>query len=225
MFPKDYALKVVDMNVEPLTDVHLEWADVALTSTMIVQKDSLYEVAERCNRAGIPIIAGGPHPTSYYDNIKEDFRNLLGLEMDTFKEKVSAFVGVQSDWVNEMRDYSRQLLSRMNKEYDSIHEDFQYAVHGAFADFQSSMSNEYLDAELSAFKATVSTFAKSQTEDFGELQTSIQNLFARVRAQHEQLHDDFKQEVEETFDAFYDAVKWHLEQFFGAVPVQIKGLR
>ncbi len=72
MFPKNYNLRVVDLNIEPLTDEHLEWADVALTSTMIVQKASLYEVAERCNRAGIPIIAGGPHPTSYYDNIKEE---------------------------------------------------------------------------------------------------------------------------------------------------------
>ena len=72
MFPKNYNLKVVDINIEPLTDAHLEWADVVLTSTMIVQKDSLYDVAERCNRAGVPIIAGGPHPTSYYDNIKEE---------------------------------------------------------------------------------------------------------------------------------------------------------
>ena len=31
-----------------------------LTSTMIVQKDSLYEVVERCNQNTIPIIAGGP---------------------------------------------------------------------------------------------------------------------------------------------------------------------
>ena len=72
MFPKNYNLKVVDLNIEPLTDAHIQWADVALTSTMIVQKASLYEVAERCNRAGVPIISGGPHPTSYYDNIKAE---------------------------------------------------------------------------------------------------------------------------------------------------------
>ena len=53
MFPKHYTLKVVDMNVEPLTDAHLQWADVALTSTMIVQKDSLYDVVERCNQAKV----------------------------------------------------------------------------------------------------------------------------------------------------------------------------
>ncbi len=72
MFPKDYQLKVVDINVTPLTDTALDWADVVLTSTMIVQKDSFYQVVQRCNRAGVPIVAGGPHPTSYYDNIKAE---------------------------------------------------------------------------------------------------------------------------------------------------------
>ena len=72
MFPKDYQLKVVDMNVNPLTDADLNWADVVLTSTMIVQKESLYQVIQRCNRAGVPIVAGGPHPTSYHDNIREE---------------------------------------------------------------------------------------------------------------------------------------------------------
>jgi hypothetical protein len=63
MFPRNYRLKVVDMNVAPLTDADLDWADVVLTSTMIVQKDSLQQVIESCNRAQIPIVAGGPHPT------------------------------------------------------------------------------------------------------------------------------------------------------------------
>ena len=72
MFPKEYQLKVVDMNVDTLTDADLDWADLVLTSTMIVQKESLYDVVRRCNRADVPIMAGGPHPTSYYDNIKEE---------------------------------------------------------------------------------------------------------------------------------------------------------
>jgi radical SAM superfamily enzyme YgiQ (UPF0313 family) len=56
--------------VETLTDAHLSWADVVMTSSMIVQKDSLYDVVKRCNKKGLPIIAGGPYPTSYYDDIK-----------------------------------------------------------------------------------------------------------------------------------------------------------
>merc|ERR1711964_365944 len=56
MFPKNYDLKVVDMNVTPLTDTDLAWADLVLTSTMIVQKDSFYQVVQRCNQEGIPLI-------------------------------------------------------------------------------------------------------------------------------------------------------------------------
>ncbi|MGE0820559.1 MAG: B12-binding domain-containing radical SAM protein [Candidatus Binatia bacterium] len=73
MFPQGYyTLRVVDMNVEALTDTHLSWADVVMTSSMIVQQDSLYAVVRRCNKKGIPVVAGGPYPTSYYNDIKRD---------------------------------------------------------------------------------------------------------------------------------------------------------
>ena len=36
---------------------------------MIVQRVSLEAVIERCNRAGVPVIAGGPHPTTFHDEI------------------------------------------------------------------------------------------------------------------------------------------------------------
>ncbi len=154
----------------------------------------------------------------------EDFRKFLALEMDTFKEQISQFTQAQEDRMNEVQTYSRQLFSRVKKEYDSIHEDFRYAAHNALAGFQKSVFKEYLDAEFNAFKKTVSTFAKAQSEKLGELQTYIHNLFTRVRAQHEQLHDDFKQNVEESFDAFRDSIQRHLEQLFGSVPVKIEGL-
>ncbi len=154
----------------------------------------------------------------------EDFRNFLDHEMDTFKEEVSQFAQVQGDRMNEIQNYSRKLFTRVKKEYDSIHEDFRYAAHSALEGFQKSMFKEYLDAELNAFKEAVSTFAKAQTERLGELQAYVHNLLARVHAQHEQLHDDFKQNAQETFDAFRDSVKRHLEQLFGSVPVQIEGL-
>lgn len=69
LFPNNYNLKVVDMNVAPLLDADLEWADVIFTSTMVVQRDSYFEVVERSNRANTPVVSGGPHPTSYREEI------------------------------------------------------------------------------------------------------------------------------------------------------------
>ena len=161
----------------------------------------------------------------------EDFRNFLAHEMDIFKDKISQFVDSQGDRMNEVQNYSQQLFARVKTEYNAIHKDFQYAAHNALTGFQQSMFKEYLEAEFTAFKAAVGNFAKAQTERLGELQAYVHNLFTRVHAQHAQLHndfkhhtDDFKQSVQETFDAFHESVTRHLEQLFGSVPVQIERL-
>ncbi|MXX13949.1 MAG: DUF4070 domain-containing protein [Gemmatimonadetes bacterium] len=70
MFPPEYDLRVVDMNVTPLEESDLKWADMVFTSTMIVQRVSLQAVIDRCNRAGVPVVAGGPHPTTFHDEIE-----------------------------------------------------------------------------------------------------------------------------------------------------------
>ena len=62
MFPQDYHVRLVDMNVQPLTDADLQWADLVCTSTMIVQRQSLEHVLARAKRAGKPVVAGGPRP-------------------------------------------------------------------------------------------------------------------------------------------------------------------
>ena len=69
LFPASYELRVVDMNVAALHDADLEWADLVFTSTMITQHVSLRAVVERCNRAGVPVVAGGPHPTTFHEEI------------------------------------------------------------------------------------------------------------------------------------------------------------
>jgi radical SAM superfamily enzyme YgiQ (UPF0313 family) len=84
MFSPDYAVRLVDMNVQPLTDADLAWADMICTSTMIVQRKSLVQVIARAKRAGKPVVAGGPHPTSYWEEIAEVDYFLLGEVEDTF---------------------------------------------------------------------------------------------------------------------------------------------
>ncbi len=84
MFPSDYHLRLVDMNVTPLTDADLQWADLVCTSTMIVQRQSLEHVITRAKRAGKPVVAGGPHPTSYWEDMEDIDYFLLGEVEETF---------------------------------------------------------------------------------------------------------------------------------------------
>ncbi|MYC81654.1 MAG: B12-binding domain-containing radical SAM protein [Acidobacteria bacterium] len=84
MFPPDYDLRVVNMNVTPLEESDLEWADLVFTSTMIVQGESLQTVIGRCNRAGVPVVAGGPYPTSFHDEIQGVDHFVLDEVEETF---------------------------------------------------------------------------------------------------------------------------------------------
>src|SRR5512140_3725059 len=60
LLPTEWDLRLVDMNVEPLSDVDLRWADYVMVSAMIVHKTAVSDLVERCRRLSNPIIAGGP---------------------------------------------------------------------------------------------------------------------------------------------------------------------
>lgn len=65
-----YHLKLVDMNIEPLLEKDLRWADAVFVSAMIVQKPSFEQVIADCNRIGVPVIAGGPYVTTSPESIQ-----------------------------------------------------------------------------------------------------------------------------------------------------------
>jgi len=60
MLPQDWDLRLLDMNVEKLTDQDIEWADYVMISAMLIQEKSVQEVLERCGRLDAKVLAGGP---------------------------------------------------------------------------------------------------------------------------------------------------------------------
>ncbi len=85
MFPSRYNLRLIDLNVTPLEDSDLQWADLVFTSTMISQRPSLEQVVERCNRAHVSVIAGGPHPTTFYEELVGIDHFILDEVEETFE--------------------------------------------------------------------------------------------------------------------------------------------
>jgi radical SAM superfamily enzyme YgiQ (UPF0313 family) len=70
LLPADFDLKLVDLNVEPLTDEALDGADLVFSSSMLVQKASMDRLIARCREHGVTHVAGGPYPTSSYQDIQ-----------------------------------------------------------------------------------------------------------------------------------------------------------
>lgn len=78
LLPDRYQLKLVDMNIEPLRQKDVEWADAVFVSAMIIQKESLREVTRLCRATNTPIVAGGPYPTSSHEEIEGVDHFVLG---------------------------------------------------------------------------------------------------------------------------------------------------
>ncbi|NTW70327.1 MAG: B12-binding domain-containing radical SAM protein [Chlorobiaceae bacterium] len=67
MLPEAWHRKLVDLNVSQLKAKDLIWADMVFVSAMAVQQKSAKEVIDRCQNAGITIVAGGPLFTAGYE--------------------------------------------------------------------------------------------------------------------------------------------------------------
>ena len=64
LLPQDWSYKLVDLNVEPLTDDYFEWADIVCTGGILSQQPGIFSVIERAHRFGKKVVVGGPDPTS-----------------------------------------------------------------------------------------------------------------------------------------------------------------
>lgn len=79
MLPKEWNLKLVDMNTKPLKDKDLMWADYVFVSAMNIQKDSARRVLDRAKAFGKKTVGGGPLFTCDPDDF-DDVDHLLLYE-------------------------------------------------------------------------------------------------------------------------------------------------
>jgi radical SAM superfamily enzyme YgiQ (UPF0313 family) len=92
LLPPDYELRLIDMNVRPLRDEDIAWADLILTSSMIIHWPSLEEIIARANACGVPVLCGGPLPTQYHADIAGDAVFYLGEAENGFMDVVEAML-------------------------------------------------------------------------------------------------------------------------------------
>jgi radical SAM superfamily enzyme YgiQ (UPF0313 family) len=64
LLPQQWEFKLVDANIEPVLDEHFEWADIVCVGGMLPQQASMLSLIERAHDFHLPVVAGGPDPTS-----------------------------------------------------------------------------------------------------------------------------------------------------------------
>jgi radical SAM superfamily enzyme YgiQ (UPF0313 family) len=88
LLPEAWERRLVDLNIQPLTQADIAWADVVFASAMLVQKASLRRVVERCHALGKRVAIGGPYVTTGAAHVPQADHLFLGEAETT----VPAFV-------------------------------------------------------------------------------------------------------------------------------------
>ena len=91
MLPASWNLRLLDRNVEELSDSDIEWADLVMTGGMLPQHDDLLEIIDLCRKLGKPVAIGGPAATSVpHFYARADFQ-VLGEVEDVIDDFIAAW--------------------------------------------------------------------------------------------------------------------------------------
>jgi len=71
LLPDRWSLRILDLNVAPLRESDLRWADAALVTGMLVHKDSMHAVISQTRSRGIRTVVGGPAASSRPDEFAD----------------------------------------------------------------------------------------------------------------------------------------------------------
>ncbi len=86
MLPREWEIRLVDLNLARLKDADLRWADYVLVSAMIVHHKSVQEIEARCAALGRALIAGGPLFTTGHESFPDIPHFVLGESEELMDE-------------------------------------------------------------------------------------------------------------------------------------------
>ncbi len=89
LLPPSWERKLVDLNVQRLKSSDIEWADMVFATAMLVQKESLRQVVQRCKAHGKCVVLGGPYVTTTVEELPEADHIFLGEAEATLPQFVA----------------------------------------------------------------------------------------------------------------------------------------
>jgi radical SAM superfamily enzyme YgiQ (UPF0313 family) len=92
LLPAQWSKRLVDINVQELTEDDLQWADYAFVSAMAIQRESVRTAITRCKQAGLKVVAGGPlfnGEHEHFDQVDHFILNEAELTLPLFVEDLA----------------------------------------------------------------------------------------------------------------------------------------
>jgi radical SAM superfamily enzyme YgiQ (UPF0313 family) len=80
ILPQDWEFKLIDRNVEPLTEAAWEWSEMVMITGMIVQRSDMIEMIKESKKRNKTTVVGGPYATSVPDDFSNAGADFLVLD-------------------------------------------------------------------------------------------------------------------------------------------------
>jgi radical SAM superfamily enzyme YgiQ (UPF0313 family) len=80
LLPKDWEIRFYDRNISSETEADWEWCDLAIISSMIVQREDLHCLIRKAVEHGKKVAVGGPYPTSLPEHALDSGAHYLILD-------------------------------------------------------------------------------------------------------------------------------------------------
>ncbi len=216
LLPQQWQLTLVDENVRPLTDGHLEWADLVLVSGMLPQQKGILTVMQRAHDKGRPVVVGGPDATSQPQLYRKADYLVLGegeVTIPPFIEDLSKHAR-SGEYRSPMRaDMARAVVPRFDliRFADYLHVGIQFSRGCPFA-------CEFCDI--------IELFGrKPRTKSPEQMVTELQALYDLGYRGHVDLVDDNlignKSKVKDALRAMSDWSRRHGHPFFFSTEASI----
>ena len=80
ILPQEWEFRLVDRNVEPVSDADWDWAEIVLISGMIVQRPDYLAVIREAGQRGKKVAVGGPYATAFSQEVAAAGADYLVLD-------------------------------------------------------------------------------------------------------------------------------------------------
>ena len=106
LLPREWQLRLVDLNVEPVTDRLWAWAELVLISGMIIQGPNMLALIREAKARGKTVVVGGAYPSSLPEEVLQAGADFLirGEGENTLPLFLAALAQGQSGGVIECHD-------------------------------------------------------------------------------------------------------------------------
>jgi radical SAM superfamily enzyme YgiQ (UPF0313 family) len=88
LLPASWQRRLIDLEVRRLKRSDIEWADIVFVTAMLVQKESLRRVVERCKALGKRVVLGGPYVSTSAENVPDADHIFIGEAETTLPQFV-----------------------------------------------------------------------------------------------------------------------------------------